>query len=118
MPLACRVHNHVNACPHVPAPSSPPGSVIMAQIQEDRLARVGQFQARERVPVLGQAVSVRPCYGYPGELRYSPMGYEHSILKRRSGAPRQGWEGASNARPEIDPAFVQGLEGIQSGQDI
>jgi len=35
-----------------------------------------------------------------------------------SGAPRQGWEGAPNARLEIDPAFVQGLDGIQSGQDI
>jgi len=48
----------------------------------------------------------------------SPIGYVHSILKERSGAPRQGWEGAPNARLEIRPAFVECLDGIQSGQDI
>ncbi len=48
----------------------------------------------------------------------SPIGYVHSTLKERSGAPRQGWEGAPNARLEIHPAFVEGLDGIQSGQDI
>jgi tRNA-Thr(GGU) m(6)t(6)A37 methyltransferase TsaA len=47
----------------------------------------------------------------------SPIGYVHSTLKERSGAPRQGWEGAPNARLEIHPAFVQGLDGIKSGQD-
>ena len=48
----------------------------------------------------------------------SPIGYVHSTLKERSGAPRQGWEGAPNARLEILPAFVECLDGIQSGQDI
>ena len=48
----------------------------------------------------------------------SPIGYVHSTLKERSGAPRQGWEGAPDARLEIHPAFVQGLDGIKSGQDI
>jgi tRNA-Thr(GGU) m(6)t(6)A37 methyltransferase TsaA len=48
----------------------------------------------------------------------SPIGYVRSTLKERSGAPRQGWEGAPNARLEIDPAFIEGLDGIQTGQDI
>jgi len=47
-----------------------------------------------------------------------PIGYVHSTLKERSGAPRQGWEGAPDARLKILPAFVEGLDGIQSGQDI
>ena len=48
----------------------------------------------------------------------SPIGYVHSTLKERTGAPRQGWEGAPNARLEVLPAFVECLDGIQSGQDI
>jgi tRNA-Thr(GGU) m(6)t(6)A37 methyltransferase TsaA len=48
----------------------------------------------------------------------SPIGYVHSTLKERSGATRQGWEGAPNARLEIHPTFVEGLDGIESGQDI
>jgi tRNA (Thr-GGU) A37 N-methylase len=54
----------------------------------------------------------------PKSFDISPIGYAHSTLKERSGAPRQGWEGAPNARLEIDPAFVECLDGIQSGQDI
>jgi len=48
----------------------------------------------------------------------SPIGWVRSALKERSGAPRQGWEGAPNAELEIDPAFVQGLHGVESGQEI
>jgi tRNA-Thr(GGU) m(6)t(6)A37 methyltransferase TsaA len=48
----------------------------------------------------------------------SPIGYVHSSLKDRSDAPRQGWEGAPDAQLEIDPAFIEGLDGIESGQDI
>jgi tRNA-Thr(GGU) m(6)t(6)A37 methyltransferase TsaA len=47
-----------------------------------------------------------------------PIGYVHSPLKDRSDAPRQGCEGAPDARLEIDPAFVEALDGIESGQDI
>ena len=54
----------------------------------------------------------------PKSFDISPIGYVHSTFKERSGAPRQGWEGAPNARLEIHPAFVQGLDGIKSGQDI
>ena len=48
----------------------------------------------------------------------SPIGYVHSSLEVRSDAPLQGWEGAPNARLEIHPAFVQGLDGIKAGADI
>jgi tRNA-Thr(GGU) m(6)t(6)A37 methyltransferase TsaA len=54
----------------------------------------------------------------PKSFEISPIGYVHSTLKERTGAPRQGWEGAPDARLEIHPAFVEGLDGIQSGQDI
>jgi tRNA-Thr(GGU) m(6)t(6)A37 methyltransferase TsaA len=47
----------------------------------------------------------------------SPIGRVHSTLTKRSGAPRQPWE-APHARLEIYPDFVDGLGGIQAGQDI
>jgi tRNA (Thr-GGU) A37 N-methylase len=46
----------------------------------------------------------------PKSFDVSPIGYVRSTLKERSGAPRQGWEGAPNARLEIDPAFVEALD--------
>ena len=54
----------------------------------------------------------------PKSFEISPIGYVHSTLKERSGAPRQGWEGAPDARLEILPPFVEGLDGIQPGQNI
>jgi tRNA-Thr(GGU) m(6)t(6)A37 methyltransferase TsaA len=54
----------------------------------------------------------------PKSFDVSPIGYVRSTLKGRSDAPRQGWEGAPDARLEIDPAFVEALDGIQPGQDI
>lgn len=48
----------------------------------------------------------------------TPIGYVHSVLKERAGAPRQGSEGAPDARLEIDAAFVRGLDGIEAGQEI
>lgn len=48
----------------------------------------------------------------------SPIGYVRSILKERSDAPRQGWEGAPEARLEIHPAFVECLDGIEPSQGI
>jgi tRNA-Thr(GGU) m(6)t(6)A37 methyltransferase TsaA len=54
----------------------------------------------------------------PKSFELSPVGHVHSTLKERSGAPRQGWEGAPDARLEIYPAFVECLDGIQSGHDI
>jgi tRNA-Thr(GGU) m(6)t(6)A37 methyltransferase TsaA len=51
-------------------------------------------------------------------MELTEIGRVHSSLEERRGAPRQGWEGAPDARLEIYPAFVQCLDGIQSGQDI
>ena len=48
----------------------------------------------------------------------SPIGHVHSTLKERSGAPRQGWEGAPDAQLEIDPAFLDCLDGIEAGQEV
>ena len=47
-----------------------------------------------------------------------PIGWVHSPLRRRTDAPRQGHEGAPNARLQIEPAFLPGLEGLRAGQDI
>jgi tRNA-Thr(GGU) m(6)t(6)A37 methyltransferase TsaA len=54
----------------------------------------------------------------PTSFEMCPIGCVHSTLTERAGAPRQGWEGAPEATLEIYPEFVQGLDGIQSGQDI
>jgi len=48
----------------------------------------------------------------------SPIGYVRSTLQERSGAPRQGWEGAPDATLEILPDFVEALYGIEAGQEI
>jgi tRNA-Thr(GGU) m(6)t(6)A37 methyltransferase TsaA len=47
-----------------------------------------------------------------------PIGRVHSVLTERSGAPRQGWEGAPDAGVEIDAPYLQALAGIQAGQEI
>ena len=54
----------------------------------------------------------------PKSFEAFPIGYVRSTLKERTGAPRQAWDGAPHARLEIDPAFVDGLSGIEPGQDI
>lgn len=54
----------------------------------------------------------------PKSFEAFPIGYVRSTLKERTGAPRQAWDGAPDARLEIDPAFVDGLSGIEPGQDI
>ena len=47
-----------------------------------------------------------------------PVGIVRSKLKRREDCPRQGWEGAPDAWVEIDPAFVEGLDGITPGHEV
>jgi tRNA-Thr(GGU) m(6)t(6)A37 methyltransferase TsaA len=49
---------------------------------------------------------------------FSPIGRVHSPLIQRSGAPRQPWEGAPKATLEIYAELVEGLDGIQAGQNI
>lgn len=48
----------------------------------------------------------------------TPIGRVHSTLKERSGAPRQGFEGAPDARLEIDAEYNEALEGLEAGQEI
>ena len=47
-----------------------------------------------------------------------PIGWVDSPLTRRADAPRQGYEGAPNARLRIEPAFRRGLDGIAAGQEL
>ena len=54
----------------------------------------------------------------PARIEISPIGYVHSPLKERSGAPRQPWEEAPSAQLEILPILVEGLDGVESGQEI
>src|SRR5690242_10764144 len=54
----------------------------------------------------------------PVTFELSPIGFVRSTLTERKGAPRQGWEGAPDARLEIRPEFSECLDGIEPGQDI
>jgi tRNA-Thr(GGU) m(6)t(6)A37 methyltransferase TsaA len=47
-----------------------------------------------------------------------PVGVVRSQLIAREDAPKQGSEGAPEAWVEIDPAFVQGLDGIAAGSEV
>jgi tRNA-Thr(GGU) m(6)t(6)A37 methyltransferase TsaA len=52
------------------------------------------------------------------DLVVTPIGRVHSTLKERSGAPRQGSEGAPDARVEIDRAYLEALDGLNAGDEI
>lgn len=54
----------------------------------------------------------------PTTLVLVPIGRVHSPLKRRADAPRQGYEGAPDARLSIEPHFRPGLHGLEAGRDI
>ncbi len=47
-----------------------------------------------------------------------PIGVVRSGLTTRETAPRQGREGAPDAWLELDPAILQGIEGIEAGNEI
>jgi len=47
-----------------------------------------------------------------------PIGVVRSVLKDRSGAPRQGAEGAPDVWIEIVPEVVEGLEGLAVNMEI
>jgi tRNA-Thr(GGU) m(6)t(6)A37 methyltransferase TsaA len=47
-----------------------------------------------------------------------PVGFVRSPLTTRENAPKQGSEGAPPAIVEIDPAFVQALDGIVTGSEV
>lgn len=48
----------------------------------------------------------------------NPIGRIHSTLTVRHGAPRQGNEGAPDARVEVKPEFLEAVEGLEVGQEI
>jgi tRNA-Thr(GGU) m(6)t(6)A37 methyltransferase TsaA len=47
-----------------------------------------------------------------------PIGVVRSVLKERSGAPRQGAEGAPDVWIDIVPEVVEGLEGLEVDMEI
>lgn len=47
-----------------------------------------------------------------------PIGWVHSPLRRAAEAPKQGYEGAPNAVVQIEPAFQEGIDGLEAGQDV
>ena len=47
-----------------------------------------------------------------------PIGRVHSPLRQPAEAPKQGFEGAPDARLESQPRFLRGLDGIAVGQDV
>ncbi len=52
------------------------------------------------------------------ELAIRPIGFVRSALRSRDQAPRQGSEGAPEARLELDEKVLEGLVGIVPGAEI
>lgn len=52
------------------------------------------------------------------EYTLHPIGFIHSPLKNRQGAPRQGREGAPDAWLEVNPKVADGLDRLQAGDEI
>lgn len=47
-----------------------------------------------------------------------PIGWVRSQLKRRADAPKQGYEGAPDARIEVESRFLSALDRLDPGQDL
>lgn len=47
-----------------------------------------------------------------------PIGRVHSLLRRRAEAPKQGHEGAPDARIRIEPEFLPAIDRLVVGQDL
>jgi L-fuculose-phosphate aldolase len=47
-----------------------------------------------------------------------PIGWVRSPLKRRADAPKQGNEGAPDARIEVESRFLPALDRLEPGQDL
>jgi len=75
-------------------------------------SRVGSELGRLRDSLKEQAMASATTYS----LR--PVGVVRSRLTARRDAPKQGFEGAPEAWVEIDPAFVDALQGITPGQEV
>ena len=50
--------------------------------------------------------------------RLQPVGFVRSSLRQREGAPNQGSKGAPDAWLDLDPTFVEALEGLGDGDDL
>lgn len=47
-----------------------------------------------------------------------PIGWVRSPLKRRADAPKQGYEGAPEARIQVESRFLPALDRLDPGQDL
>jgi tRNA-Thr(GGU) m(6)t(6)A37 methyltransferase TsaA len=47
-----------------------------------------------------------------------PIGVVHSQLSMRAEAPRQGTEGAPDARILLEPSYADALQGIRAGDEL
>lgn len=56
--------------------------------------------------------------GAAGDFALRPVGVVRSPLTRREDCPPQGFEGAPAAEIRLDPAFAEGLDGIEPGQCV
>jgi tRNA-Thr(GGU) m(6)t(6)A37 methyltransferase TsaA len=54
----------------------------------------------------------------PDPAQLHAIGVVRSPLTRRADAPRQGDEGAPDARILVDPAYADALEGIRVGDEL
>jgi tRNA-Thr(GGU) m(6)t(6)A37 methyltransferase TsaA len=52
------------------------------------------------------------------EYAVRPVGWVRSSLVEPAQAPKQGFEGAPDARVEILPEFLHALAGIEAGQEV
>jgi tRNA-Thr(GGU) m(6)t(6)A37 methyltransferase TsaA len=54
----------------------------------------------------------------PASYSIHPIGFIRSELNSRGEAPRQGGEGAPDAWLELSPRYIEGLQGIATGEEI
>lgn len=52
------------------------------------------------------------------EIDITPVGILHSDLKQKANAPKNYTESTIRGRLEIDPKYLEGMDGIQPGQTI
>ena len=50
--------------------------------------------------------------------RLRPIGWVRSVLLDPGTAPKQNYEGAPEARVEIEPEFLPALDGLEPGQEV
>lgn len=48
----------------------------------------------------------------------TPIGFVHSSLRERSTCPKHAWLGAPEAWLQIEPAYLEALEGLEAGQEV